>query len=188
MRDVLEELFAEQEELREEGAQIFEEIGLPRRRAGTESAEEGETGSEAAALSSEQIWQEWEPSLPPEGEDTPASALERGGAGGAWAALRPGGAAVRQRTGGAGPSAAVRPAVETAAAAEPFQRASAGTEALDQAIRRQAAAVAYQGARPAAAPAQEPPGRSGEAIPILADWDRAVERDARRYDGPFPLY
>ena len=54
-------------------------------------------------------------------------------------------------------------------------------------LRRQAEALAYGGAPGRSAPiALERPGPAGGSA--LLDWDRAVERDARRYDGPFPLY
>ena len=48
-------------------------------------------------------------------------------------------------------------------------------------------ALAYGGAPGRSTPiALERPGPAGGSA--LLDWDLAVERDARRYDGPFPLY
>lgn len=182
MRDVLEELLEEQEEPREEPALNWDETALPRRRSGPEEerpdtgpASAGPVGGETQAPGEDLREGETRPFHRPELEEKLAREQVWPDGGAADIRQQENSGRYRRAEGG-------RERGET-----PSPARNTGRERLYQTLRRQAGALAYGGAPGRSTPiALERPGPAGGSA--LLDWDRAVERDARRYDGPFPLY
>lgn len=176
MRDYLEALLEEQQEPEREAPALPEEpaVGGNYRRDGGEAPER-----EAAASAVQPFEIERERSAAPDGETAP---VERAGTA-EWlleTGLGPTAAA------GAENARRAASAVEEAEAAEPW---SGGALYADL-VRREAAAAwpetAVRRAQPM--PLSRPGSPAGGETVTLAELDRAVQRDARRYDGPFPLY
>lgn len=189
MRDYLEALLEEQQEPEREAAPLPEEpaAGGTFRRDGGEAPER-----EADAPAVQPFEIEGERSAAPDGE---ISVEKRAGAA-EWmpeAGLEPVAVfgAERVRSGEPVP-AEPEPAQRGQGVEEPAagaERWSGGALYADL-VRREAAAAwpetAVRRAQPM--PLSKPGSPAGAGTVTLAELDRAVQRDARRYDSPFPLY
>lgn len=189
MRNYLEALLEEQQEPEQEAPALPEEPaeGGNYRRDGREAPERDE---DAPAVQPFEIERERSAAL--DGE----TVLEERAGAAEWlleTGLEPvvvsGVETVRHTTSVAAESEAAQHSGDTGERMTGLERWSGGALYADL-VRREAAAAwpetAVQRAQPM--PLSKPGSAAGGGAVTLAELDRAVQRDARRYDSPFPLY
>ena len=189
MRDYLETLLEEQQEPERETPTLPEEpaAGGSYRRDGGEAPERKEDTSAVQPFEIER-----ERSAAPDGE----TALEERAGAAEWLletgmgpAVVSGVETIRRAASAAAEPAASHSGRDAGEAVAGTERWS-GTALYADLVRREAAAAwpetAVQRAQPM--PLSKPGSTAGGGAITLAELDRAVQRDARRYDSPFPLY